>query len=377
MELEFDKEMDALLRKAAKDGAAATVLDSHIDADEISMFAENAMPGRAKAGVISHLADCDRCRTILANVIALNADADEIPAAVPAGSAETTVVEGQPASWFSGLFTTRTLALSFGALALLFAGFIGISVIQTLNSGGSELAQADKNKAQAPARSQEESFSSNTTVADADENRLGENNKEDVADLSSADNAPVMGPKKGTVTGKDVAERIEEPEADSFADKADLGRRRDNKQSKSTDDREEGRAGMTISESQQIEAAKPAPAPAMQAATPRSTVITPRSGTISNAKKKAPKPTAEAKRERDIDGAAADSISPARKQINGKTFVRRNNAWYDTAYKNQPITNVKRGTTEFQALDAGVRTIATKLSGTVVVVWKSKALKIQ
>jgi hypothetical protein len=78
MEFEFDKEMDALLRKAAKSGLAETAADSHLDADEISMFAENAMPDAARSQAISHMADCGRCRTILSNVAVLNAGAENI-----------------------------------------------------------------------------------------------------------------------------------------------------------------------------------------------------------------------------------------------------------------------------------------------------------
>ena len=84
MEFEFDKEMDALLRKAAKSGLAnAGAVDSHLDADEISMFAENAMLDAARSQAISHMADCGRCRTILSNVAVLNAEAENDTAVTP------------------------------------------------------------------------------------------------------------------------------------------------------------------------------------------------------------------------------------------------------------------------------------------------------
>ena len=46
MELEFDKEIDALLRKAKRGLPAVTgaAVDRHLDADELAAFAENALP---------------------------------------------------------------------------------------------------------------------------------------------------------------------------------------------------------------------------------------------------------------------------------------------------------------------------------------------
>ena len=65
------------------------------------------------------------------------------------------------------------------------------------------------------------------------------------------------------------------------------------------------------------------------------------------------------------------------RQINNKTFNRRQGVWYDSAYKGQKTTNVKRGTTQYNKLEPGLRSIGNQLKGTVVVVWKSRAYKIQ
>ena len=71
-----DKEMDGLLRALAKSRPQrAPSSADHMDADEISVFAENALPEKARARVVSHLADCARCRTILSNVVSARAQA--------------------------------------------------------------------------------------------------------------------------------------------------------------------------------------------------------------------------------------------------------------------------------------------------------------
>jgi len=63
--------------------------------------------------------------------------------------------------------------------------------------------------------------------------------------------------------------------------------------------------------------------------------------------------------------------------VGGKTFKRTNNAWYDSAYKGQPTINITRGTKEYKKLDSDLRGIVENLGGTVVLVWKEKAYRIQ
>ncbi|MFL6207501.1 MAG: zf-HC2 domain-containing protein [Pyrinomonadaceae bacterium] len=69
MKQEFDQEMDSLLRAharragharaAAMQGAQA---DAHLDADELSAYAEGALPAPTRTRYTAHLADCDTCR---------------------------------------------------------------------------------------------------------------------------------------------------------------------------------------------------------------------------------------------------------------------------------------------------------------------------
>ena len=74
MELDFDKEIDALLRKA-RDDRGVLVGDSpkqHLDADELAAFAENVLPEKTKQFYMVHIADCDRCRKILSSLLILS-----------------------------------------------------------------------------------------------------------------------------------------------------------------------------------------------------------------------------------------------------------------------------------------------------------------
>ena len=65
----FDKEVDSLLRRRVRagaeargDGGRAAHAAAHLDADELSAFAEGALPPSARLAAVSHLAGCDECR---------------------------------------------------------------------------------------------------------------------------------------------------------------------------------------------------------------------------------------------------------------------------------------------------------------------------
>src|SRR5437868_11517008 len=102
MELEFDKEINAILRKARDSNAVST--ESHIDADSIAAFAENALPERAKLAFTQHFADCERCRKVLSRSILMNAEAGTAVA-----SAVAAPVADVAAPWYQKLLKIPNL----------------------------------------------------------------------------------------------------------------------------------------------------------------------------------------------------------------------------------------------------------------------------
>ena len=113
MEVEFDKEIDAILRKT-RDARGVLVGDDppepkkHLDADTIAAFAEGALPGGAKLLYTEHFADCDPCRRRLSEVIKMDREADAAAASTIWPPVEKVV---QP--WYSWLFRTPSLARKF------------------------------------------------------------------------------------------------------------------------------------------------------------------------------------------------------------------------------------------------------------------------
>jgi hypothetical protein len=74
---------------------------------------------------------------------------------------------------------------------------------------------------------------------------------------------------------------------------------------------------------------------------------------------------------------SSDAIENEKTIVSGKTFNRRNNVWYDANYNQQSTINITRGTEKYKKLDKDLRTIIENLGGTVIVVWKDKAYRIQ
>src|SRR5215203_4303275 len=141
MEFEFDKEIDAMLRKA-RAGEAATSQAAHLDADELSAFAENAVSDAARMRFVAHLADCTRCRKILSNVILLNSEAETETASsvVPAPAGETKT------PWYRRLFVFPQLAYTMGGLVLLLSGFFGYLILKNLPGSNNSDVSFSTNK---------------------------------------------------------------------------------------------------------------------------------------------------------------------------------------------------------------------------------------
>ncbi len=98
---------------------------AHLDADEIAAFADNALPDAARSYYVAHLADCERCRTVLSQTISLRSDAATAAAASP-GASPAIVSE----TWYRRLLSGPSLAYVMGTLVLLFSGFLGYTLLQ-------------------------------------------------------------------------------------------------------------------------------------------------------------------------------------------------------------------------------------------------------
>lgn len=378
MEFEFDKEIDAILRKARENEAvfAANISEPHLDADVLSAFAENALPEKSKKLYTAHLADCDRCRRILSNLISLNAEE-----AIPVKIVETPVIE-TAIPWYRKLFFGRNLVFAMGALVIAFSAFTGYIVLKNMSSGlSSDISQANtaSKSVRGPNADAEPVFSSNSAFP---ANANTASNMSAVSTNSTA-NAPASAMNAANtsatpaISGTTVANQSVAKSAETTRNKLDddaVSGSEKPVDMPSQPLKEESRDLKNESERPKIalaepklddrEARKTLPAPPVAAAekdeqqdkmVTRSTTNPSPAGAAKMAKKKLPVKT-----------------------VNGKTFNYENSVWVDSQYRQgSPITNVSRGTEEYSKLDGGLKRIAEQFSETVVIVWKAKTYRIQ
>jgi hypothetical protein len=367
MELDFDKEIDALLRQTARSeqfaAANGSTAPAHIDADAISAFAENALPEKTRALYMTHLADCDRCRKILSNVIMLGFESE-----VSASSSIAEEIVAVP--WYRRLLLFPNLAYGMGALVLVFGGLLGLLVLQNskqLNSA--EVSQvANKTPVQTDYAVDSRAGGTANSVASSNSNAAMPAGAPNFQGTEVPEATPgLLMPMDEAKTGEEKPESRSNPATAAPATSADiLTERNEGEKIKKEDDLATAQAKpANAAKSVMPEPAKPAPPP--------------------------PPPTAGARRDeapfemmdKDLKVArkrgqpGADGPASGRRQVNGKAFNRTGGVWYDSAYQGQPTRDVRRGTNEYRKLDAGLRSIAESLGGTVVVVWRDGAYRIQ
>jgi len=136
MKEETNNEMDLLLRRlgrrpdiAVSDGNGDV---EHLDADELSAYAENVLPAAARARYTEHLAECARCRDL---VVQLSSSAGVVPvvAKTPAPSALR--------KFLASLFSPMVLRYAVPALGLILVAAIGVFVLRQKQSAGESVAQ--------------------------------------------------------------------------------------------------------------------------------------------------------------------------------------------------------------------------------------------
>ena len=359
--------MDAILRKARESEFAFAANDSqaHLDPDEMSAFAENALPETAKLFFTAHLADCDACRKKLSNLILLNAESESEDI-----RAEEIAAVSPTIPWYRKLFAFPNLAYTLGSMVLIFSGIIGFTILRNFNtSQNSQVSQSSErpNDTKETAASGDaapiEMNSANVANTASNSNAASFNSSNPPTANISA-NRGAMNSNVSSTAGKQIASPSVAPQIET---------RREDDWALAKDERKiqlDGISAGSVSEQKPADkkdaeknaatadAAESAPAP------PETTQPSVTNNQINSLPKSA--------RMQKSLGASVETTTVA-----GKTFNRRNNVWYDALYNGQSTTNFTRGTDEYKKLDRNLRAIVENLGGTIVVVWKEKAYRIQ
>ena len=378
MKQETNNEMDLLLRRLGRRQETSASSD-HLDADELSSYAENALPPAARARYTEHLAECAGCRD---RVVQLSSSAGVVIAQETAKVSEPSALT----KFLASLFSPMVLRYAVPALGLVVVAAIGFIVSLNGGVGYSPVAEVrDHQPAQAPVAANQEQPSSSpaedsrglfdgktsTTKPDA----KGNTDSETVA----APPPPNAAPAVTTVTAEvqDAATKKSEQQQEELKEAAPAP-----KPTPATDELKkleaEGRKQST-----EVRVAANAP-PAEKAKTQDR----------SDASVGAASPAAAGRGESSGAGVTArpmvrrdryeesdkDKNDAELRTVAGRRFRKQGSVWIDTAYSSQNLVRLNRGSEQYRALVAdepAIKQIADLLDGEIIVVWKGRAYRIQ
>jgi hypothetical protein len=428
--------------KGVDNGTPSMNKTEHLDADELNAYAENALLPAARARYSAHLADCETCRKLATDLVLAGGVAgvlEKSAATSPDISNEKSWWQS-----FAALFTLPSVRYGVPALALLAIISVAFIVTRQRQESTLVAQNKEQAPAAAVNQDAEESHSqtpsgaatTNTTPNNAKTpgetlNQASEANnntdqysarpqekiaanpvkgvvapKEETPLASTRtevaqDSPPIAGPPASSSKASDALAQPDNaatPKADKDVPaksgevaateppppqnnyvleeerKAASGGAAAATQQQQQLNRDRGRDmainrgdedNLASDDKQKTMSKHAPPAPA--------SVARRRAGTRAKAESRTESNTAR-------ESATADESAGAERNVAGRTFRRRGNAWIDTAYSSSRATvNVSRGSEQYRALladEPSLRTIAEQLDGEVVVVWKGRAYRI-
>lgn len=412
-----DAQIDLLLRRHAGQVKSKSATEQHLDADELNAFAEGSLPDAARSRYVSHLADCDDCRRVAAQLA--------ISSGAVVAAEATTLAGSQGYSWWkrlSGFFSPLTLR--YAAFAVVLVAAVGVTLLVMRRSR--EASFMARNEPTSEKVSAVKPAEPAGLQAGPDQNAQVREKRSETASpaaatpmMSKADEAKVANsatpppPKSEPETAKPAspalvaAEKAAEPKAlPSYAPpppgEATRSGTVSNERQASTGDVASGpRKSPTSSDKfKMMDRSRASDAPRDSRAQDDNT----RAG--------AGQAQANVQREADekaVSGRDAQTLSsrirndkesraaqapatnkaealkrapaeeaPETRSVGGRKFRRQGSGWVDAKFKSSmTLKSISRGSSEFDALDSGLRSIAQQISGEVIVVWKGKAYLIR
>ena len=388
MKQDNNNEMDLLLRSLARSGRIDSpsegedrALSDHLDADELNSYAEGVVPAPARIRYTEHLADCAICRGLVV---------DLTQAAGVANRYEGAEQKIRSSFWQKLATFLSPSLLRFAVPALVLTLVIGIGLFALRRQRTTDFVAQNRAEEYQPARD-------NSSVAPNPANEPAPRTQSE-ADPRASASAPED--KSDVQTKKRQADQPP-VEADSSLAKA--------APAKDAKAAEEAGAGASTRE---FAVQPPLAQPKPEEAPPPPEVSKSENVAIDGVEKRAAYERSRGdlrNKEDDIHGPSraannapmsttqrsvgslASERGPSAMNKNksneletrtvlGKRFTRPGAVWIDTDYESQSTIKLSRGSEQFRALVAdepGIRTIADRLDGAIIVVWKGRAYRIQ
>lgn len=375
MKPDTNNEMDLLLRRFGRSAADAAKVGDHLDADELSSYAENALPTAARARYTEHLAECASCRKLVAQ---LSSSAGVVSVVETARVSEPSALK----KFLASLFSPMVLRYAVPALGLIVVAAIGFAVWRGGHRPAESVAQLNQQEVKTPAVQSEpvqspmpglvdpERAASTGATADTRGQRAKETQPAPPPNASASGRVAVNVDQSAPVTKPEEQPAANAPPQPTPVAATDEIKRRD--EPKAPKQEVARRAVSDLPSERAAESPKGedrktsdfvAAAPASKAAG-RSTA---QGGGIASLQR-------DAVGEKDKNDAETRSVA-------GRRFRREHGMWIDMAYAVPRSTvSVSRGSEQYRALVADepdIKTIAEELDGEIIVVWKGRAYRIR
>jgi hypothetical protein len=366
MKQETNNEMDLLLRRLGRRDDAA-VPEDHLDADELSAYAENALPVAARARYTVHLAECSRCRSLIAQ---LSSSAGVVAATDSAAVPEPSGFR----KFLASLFTPMVLRYAAPALGLILVAAIGFVVLRS-NQPERYVAQNTATETQqqpvaSPAASYTDRYGDGAsktapTSAQVDEKRKETNQP---AQPAPVPNAPPAVTRVEADVAKDKA--VDQPKPEEQPASAANEPPPPAKTAPSTPEQSPQAAAETVKVQ-----------PVAQEKKELRVAQREDKDNLARAKKPADavSATSGASGKFQVDGVA--DMKTDTRTVAGRRFRKHSGVWVDTAYdSSKDAVTLARDSEQYRALVAdepAIKTIAEQLEGEIIVVWKGHTYRIR
>ena len=387
MKQETNNEMDLLLRRLGRrHDASASPAGDHLDADELSAYAENALPVAARVRYSEHLAECLRCREL---VVQLSSAAGVVVAHDTVKVAAPSFLKKLLASFFSPM----VLRYAAPALGLIVVAVIGLVVLRRDRAGEFSARVQPDSPAQVPVPPGSKNDQNNYgytapqkaySTGDARTNKQPEHDK--AAEPAPApNNAPVVTvdatvspeatdqkAKQSSANGapaKEAPKPASSPTEEKQQEAVAVQARRDSLESPTPTIQQSVDKAPRLREQEREVAAR---------AADRDTRPATKRATTANAAPAAGSGSVAKLGEANVDKTEKDSAET--RSVAGRRFRKERGIWIDTAYDSRGTTTLTRGSEQYRALVADepeIKTIADQLEGEIIVVWKGRAYRIR
>ncbi|MGH9956874.1 MAG: zf-HC2 domain-containing protein [Pyrinomonadaceae bacterium] len=388
-----NNEMELWLRGLARrHGGSSVVRDlatqdevtaGHLDADELSSYAEGALPALTRARYTAHLADCSRCRNIVSQLASSSGAAVQ----PQTGERERSVGFWQRVGAF---LSPQVLRYAVPALALFAVIAVGLVALRR-QPQGEFVAQTQSPQPELNVAEDKRSTPEGLLKTDSSTKAVAEKTREKTrdADVARAD--------KGSKAGEEADSPAVLPPS-PYAVNAPAPAAKAAKK-----DAETGQ--VTVAQQPNF-AREPVATPATQPQTGNANTA---AGVARRQEKPAEREDAREQQDRAGERAKSEdkennqaaarsrntsigrgallstgvdkSSEAGTRTVSGRRFRRQGEVWVDTAYQSSvSLITVGRGSEQFRALVAdepGIRVIADQLPGEIILVWKGRAYRIR